>query len=99
MGIANLEEPLESFKNNVDEQINERFELDLIEETDAEIAHPDCISIHTWTALITLPCGRNYRVLNSANILDDISMEDSMELIQPTGTAIIINTLDLLKSY
>ncbi|GFX63706.1 retrovirus-related Pol polyprotein from transposon opus [Trichonephila clavipes] len=87
---------LESLKIKVDEQIEELLRLDLIEESDAEIAYPIvCVNKKDGTLRLCV----DFRALNSESVSDDFPMEDAVELIHSIGRANIITTLDLLKGY
>ncbi|GFU25664.1 hypothetical protein TNCV_2006051 [Trichonephila clavipes] len=84
----------ESLKIKVDEQIEELLRLDLIEESDAEIAYPIvCVNKKDGTLRLCV----DFRALNSESVSDDFPMEDAVELIHSIGRANIITTLDLLK--
>ncbi|GFU63848.1 transposon Ty3-I Gag-Pol polyprotein [Trichonephila clavipes] len=86
----------ESLKIKVDEQIEELLRLDLIEESDAEIAYPIvCVNKKDGTLRLCV----DFRALNSESVSDDFPMEDAVELIHSIGRANIITTLDLLKGY
>ncbi|GFV06343.1 retrovirus-related Pol polyprotein from transposon 17.6 [Trichonephila clavipes] len=86
----------ESLKIKVDEQIEELVRLDLIEESDAEIAYPVvCVNKKDGTLRLCV----DFRALNSESVSDDFPMEDAVELIHSIGRANIITTLDLLKGY
>ncbi|GFV12180.1 hypothetical protein TNCV_1536771 [Trichonephila clavipes] len=86
----------ESLKIKVDEQIEELLRLDLIEESDAEIAYPIvCVNKKDGTLRLYV----DFRALNSESVSDDFPMEDAVELIHSIGRANIITTLDLLKGY
>ncbi|GFW46538.1 hypothetical protein TNCV_1936081 [Trichonephila clavipes] len=86
----------ESLKIKVDEQIEELLRLDLIEESDAEIAYPIvCINKKDGTLRLCV----DFRALNLESVSDDFPMEDAVELIHSIGRANIITTLDLLKGY
>ncbi|GFX21797.1 hypothetical protein TNCV_2310761 [Trichonephila clavipes] len=86
----------ESLKIKVDEQIEEILRLDLIEESDAEIAYPIvCVNKKDGTLRLCV----DFRALNSESVSDDFPMEDAVELIHSIGRANIITTLDLLKGY
>ncbi|GFW82638.1 retrovirus-related Pol polyprotein from transposon 17.6 [Trichonephila clavipes] len=86
----------ESVKIKVDEQIEELVRLDLIEESDAEIAYPIvCVNKKDGTLRLCV----DFRALNSESVSDDFPMEDAVELIHSIGRANIITTLDLLKGY
>ncbi|GFU90720.1 hypothetical protein TNCV_4182741 [Trichonephila clavipes] len=86
----------ESLKIKVDEQIKELLRLDLIEESDAEIAYPIvCVNKKNGTLRHCV----DFRALNSESVSDDFPMEDAVELIYSIGRANIITTLDLLKGY
>ncbi|GFS64106.1 retrovirus-related Pol polyprotein from transposon 17.6 [Trichonephila clavipes] len=86
----------ESLKIKVDEQIEELLRLDLIEQSDAEIAYPIvCVNKKDGTLRLCV----DFRALNSENVSDDFPMEDAVELIHSIGRANIITTLDLLKGY
>ncbi|GFX73186.1 retrovirus-related Pol polyprotein from transposon 17.6 [Trichonephila clavipes] len=86
----------ESLKIKVDEQIEELLRLDLIEESDAEIAYPIvCVNKKDGTLRLCV----DFRALNSESVSDDFLMEDAVELIHSIGRANIITTLDLLKGY
>ncbi|GFS74468.1 retrovirus-related Pol polyprotein from transposon opus [Trichonephila clavipes] len=86
----------ESLKIKVDEQIEELLRLDLIEESDAEIAYPIvCVNKKDGTLRLCV----DFRAMNSESVSDDFPMEDAVELIQSIGRANIITTLDLLKGY
>ncbi|GFW64847.1 hypothetical protein TNCV_3067041 [Trichonephila clavipes] len=85
-----------SLKIKVDEQIEELLRLDLIEESDAEIAYPIvCVNKKDGTLRLCV----DFRALNSESVSDDFPMEDAVELIHSIGRANIITTLDLLKGY
>ncbi|GFW63697.1 hypothetical protein TNCV_4329851 [Trichonephila clavipes] len=84
---------VESLKIQVDEQIEELLWLDLIEESDAEIAYPICVNKKDGTLRLCV----DSRALNSESVSDDFPMEDAVELIH--SIANIITTLDLLKGY
>ncbi|GFV49617.1 hypothetical protein TNCV_1484731 [Trichonephila clavipes] len=85
-----------SLKIKVDEQIEELLRLDLIEESDAEIAYPIvCVNKKDGTLRLCV----DFRALNSESVSDDFPMEDAVELINSIGRANIITTLDLLKGY
>ncbi|GFY14595.1 retrovirus-related Pol polyprotein from transposon 17.6 [Trichonephila clavipes] len=80
----------------IDEQIEELLRLDLIEESDAEIASPIvCVNKKDSTLRLCV----DFRALNSESVSDDFPMEDAVELIHSIGRANIITTLDLLKGY
>ncbi|GFV60819.1 retrovirus-related Pol polyprotein from transposon opus [Trichonephila clavipes] len=86
----------ESLKIKVDQQIEELLRLDLIEESDAEIAYPIvCVNKKDGTLRLCV----DFRALNSESVSDDFPMEDAVELIHSIGRANIITTLDLLKGY
>ncbi|GFV22151.1 retrovirus-related Pol polyprotein from transposon 17.6 [Trichonephila clavipes] len=86
----------ESLKIKVDEQIEELLRLDLIEESDAEIAYPIvCVNKKDGTLRLCV----DFRALNSQSVSYDFPMEDAVELIHSIGRANIITTLDLLKGY
>ncbi|GFW03878.1 hypothetical protein TNCV_2049941 [Trichonephila clavipes] len=86
----------ESLKIKVDEQIEELLRLDLIEESDAEIAYPIvCVNKKDGTLRLCV----DFRALNSESVSDDFPMEDAVELMHSIGRANIITTLDLLKGY
>ncbi|GFU66228.1 retrovirus-related Pol polyprotein from transposon 17.6 [Trichonephila clavipes] len=85
-----------SLKIKVDEQIEELLRLDLIEESDAEIAYP---IVYVNKKDGTLRLCVDFRALNSESVSDDFPMEDAVELIHSIGRANIITTLDLLKGY
>ncbi|GFV54164.1 retrovirus-related Pol polyprotein from transposon 17.6 [Trichonephila clavipes] len=86
----------QSLKIKVDEQIEELLRLDLIEESDAEIAYPIvCVNKKDGTLRLCV----DFRALNSESVSDDFPMEDTVELIHSIGRANIITTLDLLKGY
>ncbi|GFW58483.1 retrovirus-related Pol polyprotein from transposon 17.6 [Trichonephila clavipes] len=86
----------ESLKIKVDEQIEELLRLDLIEESDAEIAYPIvCVNKKDGSLRLCV----DFRALNSESVSDDFPMEDAVELIHSIGRANIITTLDLLKGY
>ncbi|GFY26509.1 retrovirus-related Pol polyprotein from transposon 17.6 [Trichonephila clavipes] len=86
----------ESLKIKVDEQIEELLRLDLIEESDAEIAYPIvCVNKKDGTLRLSV----DFRALNSESVSDDFPMEGAVELIHSIGRANIITTLDLLKGY
>ncbi|GFV38535.1 hypothetical protein TNCV_2221141, partial [Trichonephila clavipes] len=85
-----------SLKIKVDEQIEELLRLDLIEESDAEIAYPIvCVNKKDGTLRLCI----DFRALNSESVSDDFPMEDAVELLHSIGRANIITTLDLLKGY
>ncbi|GFS84133.1 retrovirus-related Pol polyprotein from transposon 17.6 [Trichonephila clavipes] len=85
-----------SLKIKVDEQIEELLRLDLIEESDAEIAYPIvCVNKKDGTLRLCV----DFRALNSESVSDDFPMEYAVELIHSIGRANIITTLDLLKGY
>ncbi|GFV27677.1 hypothetical protein TNCV_4169021 [Trichonephila clavipes] len=85
-----------SLKIKVDEQIEELLRLDLIEESDAEIAYPIvCVNKKDDTLRLCV----DFRALNSESVSDDFPMEDAVEFIHSIGRANIITTLDLLKGY
>ncbi|GFY34016.1 retrovirus-related Pol polyprotein from transposon opus [Trichonephila clavipes] len=85
-----------SLKIKIDEQIEELLRLDLIEESDAEIAYPIvCVNKKDGTLRLCV----DFRALNSESVSDDFPMEDAVELIHSIGRANIITTLDLLKGY
>ncbi|GFV96180.1 retrovirus-related Pol polyprotein from transposon 412 [Trichonephila clavipes] len=68
----------ESLKIKVDEQIEELVRLDLIEESDAEIAYPIvCVNKKDGTLRLCV----DSRALNSESVSDDFPMEDAVELI------------------
>ncbi|GFW02932.1 retrovirus-related Pol polyprotein from transposon 17.6 [Trichonephila clavipes] len=78
------------------EQIEELLRLDLIEESDAEIAYPIvCVNKKDGTLRLCV----DFRALNLESVSDDFPMEDAVELIHSIGRANIITTLDLLKGY
>ncbi|GFW76660.1 retrovirus-related Pol polyprotein from transposon opus [Trichonephila clavipes] len=85
-----------SLKIKVDEQIEELLRLDLIEESDAEIAYP---IVFVNKKDDTLRLCVDFRALNSESVSDDFPMEDAVELIHSIGRANIITTLNLLKGY
>ncbi|GFX74081.1 retrovirus-related Pol polyprotein from transposon 17.6 [Trichonephila clavipes] len=86
----------ESLKIKVDEKIEELLRLDLIEESDAEIAYPIvCVNKKDGTLRLCV----DFRALNSESVSDDFPMEDAVEFIHSIGRANIITTLDLLKGY
>ncbi|GFY22009.1 retrovirus-related Pol polyprotein from transposon 17.6 [Trichonephila clavipes] len=86
----------ESLKIKVDEQIEELLRLDLIEESDAEIAYPMvCVNKKDGTLRLCV----DFKALKSESVSDDFPMEDAVELIHSIGRANIITTLDLLKGY
>ncbi|GFW89273.1 retrovirus-related Pol polyprotein from transposon 17.6 [Trichonephila clavipes] len=86
----------QSLKIKVDEQIDELLRLDLIEESDAEIAYPIvCVNKKDGTLRLCV----HFRALNSESVSDDFPMEDAVELIHSIELANIITTLDLLKGY
>ncbi|GFT65282.1 retrovirus-related Pol polyprotein from transposon opus [Trichonephila clavipes] len=86
----------ESLKIKVDEQIEELLWIDLIEESDAEIAYPIvCVNKKGGTLRLNV----DFRALNSESVSDDFPMEDAVQLIHSIGRANIITTLDLLKGY
>ncbi|GFU93971.1 hypothetical protein TNCV_4503741 [Trichonephila clavipes] len=86
----------ESLKIKVAEQIEELLRLDLIEESDAEIAYPIvCVNKKDGTLRLCV----DFRALNSESVSDDFPMEDAVELIHSIGRANIITTLDLFKGY
>ncbi|GFW06375.1 hypothetical protein TNCV_4774091 [Trichonephila clavipes] len=86
----------ESLKIKVDEKLEELLRLNLIEESDAEIAYPIvCVSKIDGTLRLCV----DFRALNSESVSDDFPMEDAVELIHSIGRANIITTLDLLKGY
>ncbi|GFX38564.1 retrovirus-related Pol polyprotein from transposon 17.6 [Trichonephila clavipes] len=86
----------ESLKIKVDEQIEELLRLDLIEESDTEIAYPIvCVNKKDGTLRLCVDFG----ALNSESVSDDFPMKDAVELIHSIGRANIITTLDLLKGY
>ncbi|GFW98240.1 hypothetical protein TNCV_331921 [Trichonephila clavipes] len=85
-----------SLKIKFDEKIEELLRLDLIEESDAEIAYPIvCVNKKDGTLRLCV----DFRALNSESVSDDFPMEDAVELIHSIGRANIITTLDLLKGY
>ncbi|XP_035228920.1 uncharacterized protein LOC118201016 [Stegodyphus dumicola] len=86
----------ETLKSKVDEQIEELLELDLIEESSAEIAYP-IVCVNKKDGGIRLCV--DYRALNSVTITDDFPMQNASELIHSIGQANIISTLDLLRGY
>ncbi|GFY00146.1 hypothetical protein TNCV_1342431 [Trichonephila clavipes] len=86
----------ESLKIKVDEQIEELLRLDLIEESDAEIAYP-IVCVNKKDGILRLCV--DFRALNSESVSNDFPMEDAVELIHSIGRANIITTLDLLKGY
>ncbi|GFT01482.1 retrovirus-related Pol polyprotein from transposon 17.6 [Trichonephila clavipes] len=74
----------------------ELLRLDLIEESDAELAYPIvCVNKKDDTLRLCV----DFRALNSESVSDDFPMEDAVELIHSIGRANIITTLDLLKGY
>ncbi|GFV58399.1 hypothetical protein TNCV_1657611 [Trichonephila clavipes] len=79
----------------LDEQIEELLRLDLIEESDAEIAYPIVCVKKDGTLRLCV----DFRALNLESVSDDFPMEDAVELIHSIGRANIITTLDLLKGY
>ncbi|GBM57710.1 Retrovirus-related Pol polyprotein from transposon 17.6 [Araneus ventricosus] len=86
----------EALKEKVDSQIVELLELDLIEESSAEIAHPVvCVNKKDGSMRMCV----DYRTLNSITKADDFPMEDAVQLLQCIGKASVITTLDLLKGY
>ncbi|GBM57954.1 Retrovirus-related Pol polyprotein from transposon 17.6 [Araneus ventricosus] len=86
----------EALKEKVDSQIVELLELDLIEESSAEIAHPVvCGNKKDGSMRMCV----DYRTLNSITKADDFPMEDAVQLLQCIGKASVITTLDLLKGY
>ncbi|GFU43608.1 hypothetical protein TNCV_3728491 [Trichonephila clavipes] len=86
----------ETLKIKVDEQIEELLRLNLIEESDAEIAYLIvCVNKKDGTLRLCV----DFRALNSESVSDDFPMEDAVELIYSTGRINIITTLDLLKGY
>ncbi|GBM61394.1 Retrovirus-related Pol polyprotein from transposon 17.6 [Araneus ventricosus] len=86
----------EALKDKVDEQIDELLALDLIEESDAEIAYP-IVCVNKKDGSIRLCV--DYRALNAVTVSDDFPMEEAVDLIQSIGKANVITTLDLLKGY
>ncbi|GFX29998.1 retrovirus-related Pol polyprotein from transposon 17.6 [Trichonephila clavipes] len=86
----------ESLKIKVEDQIEELLRLDLIKESDAEIAYPIvCVNKRYGTLRLCV----DFRALNSESMSDDFPMEDAVELIHSIGRANIITTLDLLMVY
>ncbi|GFT12852.1 retrovirus-related Pol polyprotein from transposon opus [Trichonephila clavipes] len=78
-----------SLKIKVDEQIEELLRLDLIQESDAEIAYPIvCVNKKDGTLRLCV----DFRALNSESVSDDFPMEDAVELIHYIGRADIITT-------
>ncbi|GFY29326.1 retrovirus-related Pol polyprotein from transposon 17.6 [Trichonephila clavipes] len=85
-----------SLKIKVDDQIEELLRLDLIEESDAEIAYPIvCVNKKDGTLRLCV----DFRALNSESVSDDFPMEDAVEFIHSIGRANIIATIDFLKGY
>ncbi|GFT25602.1 retrovirus-related Pol polyprotein from transposon 17.6 [Trichonephila clavipes] len=85
-----------SLKIKTDEQIEELLRLDLIEESDVEIAYPIvCVNKKDGTLRLCV----DFRALNSESVSDYFPMEDAVELIHSIGRANIITTLDILKGY
>ncbi|GFU99270.1 retrovirus-related Pol polyprotein from transposon 17.6 [Trichonephila clavipes] len=85
-----------SLKIKVDEQIEELLRLDLIEESDAEIAYPIvCVNKKDGTLRLCV----DFRALNSRVCLvsDDFPMEDAVELIHSIGRANIITNVRSLE--
>ncbi|GFW74102.1 hypothetical protein TNCV_4176481 [Trichonephila clavipes] len=79
----------ESLNIKVDEQIEELLRLDLIEESDAEIAYPIvCVNKKDGSLRLCV----DFRALNSESVSDDFPMEDAVELIHSIGRANIITT-------
>ncbi|GFU46080.1 retrovirus-related Pol polyprotein from transposon 17.6 [Trichonephila clavipes] len=86
----------ESLKIKVDEQIEELLRLDLIEESDVEIAYPIvCVNKKDGTLRLCV----DFRALNSESVSDDFPIEDAVELIHSIERANITTMLDLLKGY
>ncbi|GFX60434.1 retrovirus-related Pol polyprotein from transposon 17.6 [Trichonephila clavipes] len=95
--LAILQKHQTSFTSDVKiAKIEEFLRLDLIEESDAEIAYPTvCVNKKDGTLRLCV----DFRALNSESVSEDFPMEDAVELIHSIGRANIITTLDLLKGY
>lgn len=85
-----------SYRAEVDKQVQELFDLNLIEHSDAEITYP-IVCVAKKDASIRMCV--DYRALNSVTRVPSYPMKDMQELIFTAGMARWLTCLDLLKGY
>ncbi|GBM22534.1 Transposon Ty3-I Gag-Pol polyprotein [Araneus ventricosus] len=85
-----------ALQNEVDREIKELLELDLIEPSDSDWAHPVvCVAKKNGSVRLCI----DFRLLNSFTIPDAYPMKIARDLLYEVGKANFISVLDLTKGY
>ncbi|GBN65464.1 Retrovirus-related Pol polyprotein from transposon 297 [Araneus ventricosus] len=85
-----------ALQDEVDRQIKELLELDLIEPSDSDWAHPVvCVAKKNGSVRLCI----DFRLLNGFTIPDAYPMKISRDLLYEAGKANFISALDLTKGY
>ncbi|GBN70331.1 Retrovirus-related Pol polyprotein from transposon 297 [Araneus ventricosus] len=85
-----------ALQEEVDRQIKELLELDLIEPSDSDWAHPVvCVAKKNGSVRLCI----DFRLLNSFTIPDAYPMKIARDLLYEVGKANFISVLDLTKGY
>ncbi|GBO45566.1 Retrovirus-related Pol polyprotein from transposon 297 [Araneus ventricosus] len=85
-----------ALQDEVDRQIKELLELDLIEPSDSDWAHPVvCVAKKNGSVRLCI----DFRLLNSFTIPDAYPMKIARDLLYEVGKANFISVLDLTKGY
>ncbi|GBL77650.1 Transposon Ty3-I Gag-Pol polyprotein, partial [Araneus ventricosus] len=85
-----------ALQDEVDRQIKELLELDLIEPSDSDWAHPVvCVAKKNGSVRLCI----DFRLLNNFTIPDAYPMKIARDLLYEVGKANFISVLDLTKGY
>ncbi|GFW34083.1 hypothetical protein TNCV_287671 [Trichonephila clavipes] len=85
-----------ALQKEVERQVNELIDMDLIEHSDSDWAHPVvCGAKRDGSIRLSI----DFRLLNSFTIPDAYPMKHAMDLIYEVGKANFISILDLTKGY
>ncbi|GFY57463.1 hypothetical protein TNIN_225971 [Trichonephila inaurata madagascariensis] len=85
-----------ALQKEVERQVNELLDMDLIEHSDSEWAHPVvCVAKKDGSIRLCV----DFRLLNSFTILDAYPMKHATDLIYEIGNTHFISVLDFTKGY
>ncbi|GFY20412.1 retrovirus-related Pol polyprotein from transposon 17.6 [Trichonephila clavipes] len=85
-----------AYRREVERQVQELLDLNLIEPSEAEIAHPIvCVAKKDSSIRMCV----DFRVLNAVTKVPVFPMKDMQELIFTAGSAHWLTSIDLLKGY
>ncbi|GFW31062.1 hypothetical protein TNCV_4523311 [Trichonephila clavipes] len=85
-----------ALQKEVERQVNELIDMDLIEHSDSDWAHPVvCVAKRDGSIRLCI----DFRLLNSFTIPDAYPMKHATDLIYEIGKAHFISILDLTKGY